>query len=225
MCSSALESWLLSFVSAVCYLPDPAMFDVLDSPQPMGSLLATLAASCLSSLLLAPLDLARIRTIMTPLDRAPYSIMGALNTLPSFLCPAPVIVPTILHSVLPSLASISTPMLLRSVFGLAVDPFSQPLAYNVVSFVSAVLQLSVKLPLETVLRTAQLSICPNDPMVVPTRKYSGVAGTVWASLTQERNDRWGCESLYRGWKVGLWGIISVWSLQLLGSSDADEGEF
>jgi len=56
----AIESWLSSFLAATFALPDPALFDILDSPTPGTSLAAALTATAITALVLAPIDLYRI---------------------------------------------------------------------------------------------------------------------------------------------------------------------
>jgi hypothetical protein len=56
----AIEAWLSSLLAATFALPDPILFDMLDSPTPEFSLAAALTAKAVTALLLAPIDLYRI---------------------------------------------------------------------------------------------------------------------------------------------------------------------
>jgi fusion and transport protein UGO1 len=75
--------------------------------------------------------------------------------------------------------------------------------------------------------------------VVPTPKtYRGILGTIWSIVYEEgtssrpdevakilgkaqderraRRKGQGVEGLYRGWRVGMWGLVGVWGAGFLG---------
>jgi mitochondrial fusion and transport protein UGO1 len=56
----SIETWMSSMLAATFALPDPALFDMLDSPTPGLSLAAALTATAITALILAPIDLYRI---------------------------------------------------------------------------------------------------------------------------------------------------------------------
>lgn len=56
-----MEAWSTSFLSAVLSLPDPGVTDVAHSSHPMASLAVAVAATALTALLLAPLDVIRTK--------------------------------------------------------------------------------------------------------------------------------------------------------------------
>jgi len=60
MLFESIETWLSSLLAATFALPDPTLFDMLDSPTPGLSLAAALTATAITALLLAPIDLYRI---------------------------------------------------------------------------------------------------------------------------------------------------------------------
>jgi hypothetical protein len=55
-----IQTWLSSLFAATFALPDPTLFDILDSPTPGLSLAAALSATAITALILAPLDIYRI---------------------------------------------------------------------------------------------------------------------------------------------------------------------
>ena len=55
-----IQTWLSSLLAATFALPDPTLFDILDSPTPEVSLAAALTATAVTALILAPIDLYRI---------------------------------------------------------------------------------------------------------------------------------------------------------------------
>jgi hypothetical protein len=55
-----IQTWLSSLFAATFALPDPTLFDILDSPTPGLSLAAALSATAITALILAPLDIYRM---------------------------------------------------------------------------------------------------------------------------------------------------------------------
>lgn len=220
------------------------------------------------------------RLILTPLTATPRTILSSLRLLPSYILPTTLAPITALHSILPTLISASTPLVLRST--LRVDPILTPAAYSLASFLSSTLELFLKLPLETVLRRAQVahwravathaaqtsfrthsrgrrsherrrpeSVDRGEertevlPTVVDIGPWKGVLGSLWFIVREEgarpasstakglqefeqgRNIKkgQGVRGLWRGWRVGFWGLVGVWGAAALGGSGASGGEF
>lgn len=84
--------------------------------------------------------------------------------------------------------------------------------------------------------------------VVDVGPYRGVVGTMWAIATEEggagqdmvfgtdgaaavkigkkgRRKGQGVEGLFRGWRVGMWGLVGVWGAAALGGAAGKGGEF
>ncbi|KAL0258990.1 hypothetical protein SLS55_006495 [Diplodia seriata] len=161
-----LETWVRSLLSALLNVPDPGLLggygvgggglDVVDSPNPITSLVVAVAAAGITGLVLAPLDMVRTRILMTPSTTAPRHVLPNLRALPSFTIPMPLLPITLLHSTIPTFVSASTPLFLRS--SLRIDPVLTPATYSVCTFISSATELFIKLPLETVLRRGQANI-------------------------------------------------------------------
>lgn len=84
----------------------------------------------------------------------------------------------------------------------------------------------MRLPLETVLRRAQIDIAKPERTIVPAGRYAGVAGTAWVVVKEEQSGgRWGLGGLYRGWRMAAWGNVGVLGLNLFGLQHAGTGEF
>ncbi|KAL9114757.1 MAG: hypothetical protein Q9227_001436 [Pyrenula ochraceoflavens] len=264
-----LETFLQSILSAVLGLSDTdfpstpydpsstAVPSILTTTSPATTLLVTTVSTACTHLLLLPIDTARTRLILTPLSSPPRTLYRTLRTLSS-LFPMHLLPIAVLHSALPSLISTSTPLALKSY--LTLDPILNPLSYSIATFASAILELGVKYPLETVLRRAQIATFTSPALfasnlrssaassaqqrpvetIVPTsRTYRGVIPTMWtiiheegsspvsvptkttgkASLQKRRNGQ-GIEGLYRGWRVGMWGLVGVWGAGLMGGLGA-----
>ena len=53
----------------------------------------------------------------------------------------------------------------------------------------------------------------------------GATGMKISRAGQQRRKGQGVEGLYRGWRVGMWGLIGVWGAATLGGAGAKGGEF
>ncbi|KAF3921932.1 hypothetical protein ABW20_dc0102013 [Dactylellina cionopaga] len=215
--TSTIETWTQSFLSAVLNIPDPSITEAIDSPAPLTALCIVVASSAITALLLAPLDIVRTRIIMAPADDKPRTILPLLKSLPSYLCPIGLAIPTALHAALPAFMTSGVPYYLRVNFG--IDPVVRPAMYTMCTFFSSTAELFVRLPLETTLRRGQLAVAAPRKTVVPIGSYHGVFGTLWSIYkTEESGGSTGIEGLYRGWKVGMWGLVGTWAMGVFGGS-------
>jgi fusion and transport protein UGO1 len=193
------------------------------------------------------------RLILTPTSTPKRSLTSQLRALPSYIIPPPLLIPTILHSLITPTISHSTPLLLRS--HLAIDPILTPNTYQLARFVSRTIELFLKLPLETVLRRGQMAVLESPPYKLEGGKelestaklgeYRGVVGTMWL-IAREEGVRenplskgkkgkgkvekelkgQGIQGLWRGWRVGMWGLVGMWTSRALsGGSGGNGGEF
>lgn len=153
--------------------------------------------------------------------------------------------------------SASAPLLLR--YKLGIDPLFTPNLYAIGVFVAQIGELAVKLPVETVLRRAQMAIscgalaAKQTPTVVRIGPYRGLIGTMRSIIYEEgesggkaRPSRegkgssiskksvfghrkegrgQGIEGLWRGWRVGMWGLVGVWGAAIVGGVGSNGGEF
>ena len=166
-------------------------------------------------MLLSPLSIIRTRMITTTFDTKPRSVRTSLRNLESFFIPSEVFLPTVLYSGTTSILSKSTSFILQQIFG--IDSSTSPALYSIFTLLLRVLQVGVKLPLETLVRRSHLSYLKlaKYSMLVRPAEYDGVFGTVWNVL----NGRYGVETLYRGWRVSMLGVISEWGVENLDRSD------
>ncbi|KAF3937002.1 hypothetical protein ABW19_dt0209371 [Dactylella cylindrospora] len=215
--TSTIETWTQSFLSAILNIPDPSITEVVDSPSPLTALCIVVASSALTALLLAPLDIVRTRIILAPADDKPRTILPLLQSLPSYLCPPALAVPTALHAALPAFMSAGVPYYLRVNYG--IDPIVRPAMYTMCTFFSSTAELFVRLPLETSLRRAQVAVAAPRKTIVPVGGYYGVFGTLWSIYrTEESGGTTNIEGLYRGWRVGMWGLLGMWAVGIFGGS-------
>jgi fusion and transport protein UGO1 len=253
--SRTLESFIRSFLAATFGVADPDILipsasgaipdsAILAAASPMVAVLIATASSAVTSLFLAPIDAARTRLILTPSSNEPRSLLATLRTLsPSYIIPSHLAPITFLTSTIPAAISTSTPIFLKSY--LKLDPLLNPTSWSVGTFVGSALDLTIRFPLETVLRRAQIATwtAPNlgppssnskrkalQTIVPVPQSYRGVVPTLWGIMREEgysesskdklaaaagraprrKRKGQGVEGLYRGWRVGLWGLVGVW---------------
>ena len=232
--------------------------DILSSPSPLSSLAVAVSAAGIAGIILAPLDIARTKLMLTPSTHPPRTILSTLQSLPSWTLPFSIAPVTLLHSTVATLISTSGPLLMRSKLG--IDPLLTPTLYSMGTFVGQALELILKLPLETVLRRGQMQVAQagsqskGTQAVVEIGSYQGLMGTMLHIVNEEgergggaelsrgtagapalkagklgsgaqRKKGQGLEGLWRGWRVGLWGLIGVWGAATLGGVGSKGGEF
>jgi fusion and transport protein UGO1 len=161
--------------------------------------------------------------MLTPRSSRPRHILPALRTLPSYTIPASLVIPTVLYSTLPNAISLGAPIFFKT--RLNLDPDLTPTSFNFFSFLAQTTRLFVQLPLETVLRRAQIDVTKPERTIVPVGRYAGVAGTAWVVVKEEENSQWAFDGLYRGWRIGMWSNMGAFGLQLLGLHHGSMDEF
>ncbi|KAL0943220.1 mitochondrial fusion protein [Colletotrichum truncatum] len=200
--SSLLENWSRSALSALFNVPDLGVKEDIDrlidiaSPYPWASLCVAAAAAVATGLILAPLDMVRTRLLVTPTSKQPRRTLSTLRALPSYVCPSPLVIPTILHSLIHPLLTLSTPLVLRTRF--LIDSRVSPTTFSVAKFCASSVALFVKLPLETVLRRGQAAVLSTTPYIralagkdqkletiIPLGRYNGVMGTMFYIMNEE----------------------------------------
>ncbi|KAL8414418.1 hypothetical protein RB594_005597 [Gaeumannomyces avenae] len=199
---SLLENWSRSLLCALFNVPDLGVKDdvtrLVDiaSPYPWASFFIAAGAAVATGLILAPLDLVRTRLILTSVSRQPRRSVEMVRNLPSYFCPPVLMIPTMLHSLVHPVLTLSTPVMLRARFG--IDRESSPTSFSLSKFCSSNVALFVKLPLETVLRRGQASVLAEAEHVhaldsgataldtiIPCGRYEGVLGTMRHIVSSE----------------------------------------
>ncbi|KAL4894592.1 mitochondrial carrier domain-containing protein [Aspergillus ambiguus] len=211
-----LNTFIRSLLSAIVGLPEdeisPSLAaDILTSTSPIATLLLSLISTSLTALLLSPIDTARTLLVLTPVTHGPRSLIRAIRQIPTPNCTIPShLVPiTVLHSCLPNFITNTTPLFLKHY--LSLDPVLNPSSWGLFSFIASGLELTVRFPLETVLRRAQIATFTSPSLrqksagrthpsasvtaasetaeietIVPTpQTYRGVVGTMWSIVYEE----------------------------------------
>lgn len=259
--SRTFESFFRSFLGAIFGLSDSDILtpvtsgaipdsSILSSASPTATVLISTAATVMAALLLAPIDAARTRLILTPSSREPRTLLATLRTLsPSYLIPGHIVPITFFTSAIPVLVSSSTPLFIRSY--LKLEPYQNPTSWSIATFLGSAVDLSIRFPLETVLRRAQIVTWTSPAFAPPSssskrkafdtiipvpQSYRGILPTMWSIMREEgysepymdraaaaagkaprkRRKGQGIEGLYRGWRVGLWGLVGVWGASFVG---------
>ncbi|MCJ1475792.1 mitochondrial fusion and transport protein ugo1 [Lambiella insularis] len=289
---STITAFARSLICALLALPDPGLplsqtspsyliynpsavggLDILSSPSPLLSLAAAVGAAGIAGAILAPIDIVRTKLMLTPSTHPPRSLIPTLQSLPNWTLPFSIAPVTLLHSILPTLISASTPLFLRT--RLAIDPVLTPNMYSVATFASQVFELGVRLPVETILRRGQMTIvtshasssydgtfpksagasAENIHTSVEVGSYNGLIGTAYQIIFEEGSrggnvleivhgkggapavkstapgkpsrtrKGQGVQGLWRGWRVGFWGLVGVWGAAALGGVGGGGGEF
>ncbi|KAL2191459.1 mitochondrial carrier [Thermothelomyces heterothallicus CBS 203.75] len=178
---SLLENWSRSLLSALFNVPDLGVRQDMDrlvdiaSPYPWASLFVAATAAVVTGLILSPLDLVRTRLVITSTaSKQTRRTLSTLRSLPSYLCPSPLVLPTVLHSLVHPLLTLSTPLVLRTRF--MIDRELAPATFSVAKFCSSTVALLLKLPLETVLRRGQVAVLRSEAYVRAPEGRRGAAG-------------------------------------------------
>ena len=147
-----------------------------------------------------------------------------------------------------------------------------PTTYIIATFISQVVELGIRLPIETVLRRGQMDVAITASMrssttsatasssqlrtIVEVGPYKGLVGTIYHIVFEEgirgnprsaaevvrgsggapavktvgsKNEMQrkgqGVQGLYRGWRVGMWGLVGVWGAASLGKVGGKGAEF
>ncbi|CUS23764.1 LAQU0S11e03774g1_1 [Lachancea quebecensis] len=228
--SVTLDAWFTGLLSPVFQVPDPFFIDIVHSTDTRKSVILTVSASVFTGLVLLPVDIIRTRLTITSVKVGDRSLRNLLRNWSwrqhAFSLPLDLVLLKIGDSVATTLFSKLTSVMLYHLFN--IDRYSQTMWYNTLEFMSKMLELFVKLPIENLSRRAQtwylLRAKARDPfpvhednLIITPRKYKGV----WATL-QER-DR--THELWRGWRLGLLSMLCGYGLKMMNLEALEEEKF
>lgn len=239
--SHTIEAWLTGFLSPFLNIPDPFFIDIVHSSDPFKSLCLSIAAGVITLIILQPIDLIRLKFIVTSTTikekRSFRKIITSFH-LRDYIIPTQLIIPALHHSLASIFWKKYTPYLLYTKFN--IDNFSSPFFYSTTTLLTSLMELLIKLPLELLLRRAQLEYllkdkdCNEELRIKPEElsfQFAGYYGYlptlyyIYKGIVpsyaieeiphDEINENQGIEAIYRGWKVGLLNVLGSWGLDVL----------
>ncbi|CEP63720.1 mitofusin complex protein UGO1 LALA0_S09e00980g [Lachancea lanzarotensis] len=228
--SVTLDAWFTGLISPFLQIPDPYFIDIVHSTDPRKSIALTVCASVFTGLILLPLDLIRTRLTVTSVKLPDRSMRDLLKKWSwkrdASGIPLDMIILNIGHSLTSTVFTNLTGVLLYHQF--KIDRFTQTIWYNTLELLSNMVELFVKLPVETLLRRCQTAYLlrkkPEDPfpivevnMVVHPREYGGIYSTV--------RDTNRIHELWSGWRLGLLSVFCGYGLKMMNYEATEEEKF
>lgn len=179
--SHTIKAWITGFASPFLNIPDPFFLDLTHSTEPAKSLWLSVIACVVTGLILMPLDLIKVRLMLTPISRRRQlescttspsnsddserslssinlrSIRDSLRHYPvSLLLRPPVGITclTILHQFATTVFRKSAPYFLFIRYN--IDSYLSPTLFTMANLVLSITELFIKLPVENLLRKEQV---------------------------------------------------------------------
>jgi fusion and transport protein UGO1 len=178
-------------------------------------------------------------------------LVHELGQLPSWVCPGKIFIPTVLHSIISPVLIQSTPILLSSHLSIdpvrtpAIFSVASFLSQAVELFVKLPLETVLRRGQMSVLSSPPYYTGKELDTVVDIGPYNGPIGTMWMIIREEgqRDDQeekfpsgpvtrktkkpqgkqgQGVEGLWRGWRVGMWGLVGMWGAAAMGGNGGGE---
>ncbi|KAL6451306.1 UGO1 Mitochondrial fusion and transport protein UGO1 [Candida maltosa Xu316] len=176
--SHTIEAWITGFVSPFLGIPDPFFLDLTHSNDPFKSLWLSVTACVLTGIVLMPLDLIRVKFMITQFNTKPMttsnddvideaadeiiqstrSVRESIRNFPVYYLlhpPTPIVLLTTLHQLSTSIFRKMAPYILFIKFN--IDSYSSPSIYTFVNLISLIMEFFIKLPVENLLRKQQVS--------------------------------------------------------------------
>lgn len=177
-----IEAWITGFLSPFLGIPDPFFLDLTHLTEPAKSLWLSVLACVLAGVVLMPLDLIKVRLMLTQFNKGPQSELSttpespaasvsevpqnAVNTrsvrqsirnypIKYLLHPPPTItLLTVLHQFSTTVFRKASPYILFIRYN--VDAYSAPNWYTMANLILLIAELFIKLPMENLLRKEQV---------------------------------------------------------------------
>ncbi|CUM53277.1 unnamed protein product [Debaryomyces tyrocola] len=196
--SHTIEAWITGFISPFLGIPDPFFLDLTHLTEPLKSLWLSVLACVLTGLILMPLDLIKVRLMITQFNKPPNneesgvsstdslvtnikeekileistrSIRDSICNFPThFLVHPPPTISclTILHQFSTSIFRKAAPYILFIRFN--IDSYLSPNLYTFVNLFLLILEFFIKLPVENLLRKEQVRFLLRPKSVVEDEK-------------------------------------------------------
>lgn len=237
--SHTIEAWITGLVSPFVGIPDPFFLDLIHSNDPFKSLWVSVGACVLTGLVLMPLDLIKVKLMVTklgwllPTDDVPFSrsVRESVRNYPPTLAlnpPPSIFVLTTLHQFSQSIFRKMVPYVLFVRFN--IDLYNAPNIYTFVNLISLIMELFIKLPVENLLRKEQVSFLllekefadparvvtvSKDELIVEVNndEANSPDTTLWESFQRL--------GLFNGWRVGVLNVVGFWGYNILKSNGGE----
>lgn len=244
--SRTIEAWITGFVSPFLGVPDPFFLDLTHSNDPFRSLWLSVSACVLTGLVLMPLDLIRVKLMLTQFTTpigieedeqqqeteennqliptvSTRSVRESIRNFPLHYLshpPWPIVCLTILHQFSTSIFRKAAPYILFIKFN--IDSYSLPNVYTFVNLISLIMEFFIKLPVENLLRKAQLGFLllskSHDSNKVITITDENLIVEYNSGGVDEECSLWErvkSLGLFNGWRVGVLNVIGFWGYNIL----------
>ncbi|AGO11105.1 AaceriAFR373Wp [[Ashbya] aceris (nom. inval.)] len=217
--SESLDAWFTGLLSPFLQIPDPYFIDIIHSPDVQKSIALTFAAGIFTGLVLLPLDVIKTRLVVGAVASTHerslrrlvkrWSWREYLHSLPGEL-----VVLNVVNSLLAKAFRVFTSVGLHQQYN--IDRFSSRYTFHTLEFLSDCLQLFFKLPVEALLKRAELHYIlepvspfhlPASELIVRPRAYRNV----FVTLREYHR----LPELWRGWRIGLTGVVCSHGLRLM----------
>ena len=196
--SHTIEAWITGFISPFLGIPDPFFLDLTHLTEPLKSLWLSVLACVLTGLILMPLDLIKVRLMITQFNKpanneesevsstdslvinikeektpeiSTRSIRDSICNFPiHFLVHPPPTISclTILHQFSTSIFRKAAPYILFIRFN--IDSYLSPNLYTFVNLFLLILEFFIKLPVENLLRKEQVRFLLRPKSVIEDEK-------------------------------------------------------
>lgn len=236
--SHTIEAWITGFLSPFLGIPDPFFLDLTHLPEPAKLLWLSVTACVLAGVVLAPLDLIKVRLMLTPL-KPPQpletgrtvnvrSVRDSIRNYPPALLvqpPPTITLLTLLHQCATTIFRKSAPYLLFVRFN--IDAYQLPYWYTSFNLAMLITELFIKLPVENLLRKEQVRFLlkpktlqedphrvvtiddPDENLIVNFNGHH-TQGTLYEQLR--------LYGLFNGWRVGVLNVIGFWGYNIFKST-------
>lgn len=180
--SHTIEAWITGFLSPFLNIPDPFFLDLTHSTEPVKSLWLSVLACVITGVILMPLDLIKVRFMLTPFNKAPVpetemsatssnssealaelapvnprSIRDSLRHYPLKLLlgpPPSITLLTVLYQFSTIVFRKSAPYFLFVRYN--IDSYLSPNWFTLVNLMLLITEFFIKLPVENLLRKEQV---------------------------------------------------------------------
>ncbi|CUM50235.1 uncharacterized protein AC631_00140 [Debaryomyces fabryi] len=196
--SHTIEAWITGFISPFLGIPDPFFLDLTHLTEPLKSLWLSVLACVLTGLILMPLDLIKVRLMITQFNKpssneesgvsstdslvtnikeekvpetSSRSIRDSICNFPiHFLVHPPPTISflTVLHQFSTSIFRKAAPYILFIRFN--IDSYLSPNLYTFVNLFLLILEFFIKLPVENLLRKEQVRFLLRPKSVLEDEK-------------------------------------------------------